>query len=95
MSTLGTCNLKLEKLEKAAGDFGGLSRVHKAAFRCINTYTYFGKRPNTHRDMPPSPPGTCNLNPKMLENAVGDFCGLSCVNKTLLAHISVHLYFGK
>jgi len=36
-------------LENAGVVLSGLSRVEKAAFRCISPYTYFVKWPNTHR----------------------------------------------
>ena len=41
----------LQLLDNAPIDFGGLSRVEKAAFRCISTYVRLPKRLGTHRDL--------------------------------------------
>ena len=86
----GTCNLNLKKLENAAGEFGALSRVEKAAFRCISACNYFRKRPNTHRDML-----TLSLQLKKLDNAAGNFGRLLRIKYTLFRPISIYLYLGK
>jgi hypothetical protein len=45
------CNINLQKPKNASVDFGVLSHVEKAAYKCISTYLYLKKRPITHRDV--------------------------------------------
>jgi hypothetical protein len=82
-------------LENAMAVLSGLSRVEKAAFKCISTYKYLVKRTNTHGDTSHPSSWYIQQNPQMLENTTVIFSGLSRVEKAVFKCISTYIYLVK